>query len=116
MVNCPACDNLDSHGDHRRLASNIQEVCMSKQPESERDNKVEECHAKYDREAFSEHLENKKECIYHRLIREVDKMEQSLANKYGIAESLISISSRIPHHTETCKGSYAERLELCLIS
>ena len=41
------------------------------------------CHAKYDRDAFSEHLENKKECIYHRLTREIDEMEQGLVNKYG---------------------------------
>ena len=88
MVNRPACDNPDSHGYHWRLASNIQEVYMSKRPGSERANKVEECHAKYEREAFSEHLENKKECIYHRLTREVDKMERGLANKYGTRVTL----------------------------
>ena len=55
---------------------------MSKWPGSARTNKAEECQAKCDREAFSEHLENKK-CIYHRLTQGVEEMEQELANKYG---------------------------------
>ena len=35
------------------------------------------------REAFSEQLENKKECIYHILAWGVEEMEQELVNKYG---------------------------------
>ena len=56
---------------------------MSKRPESGRANKVEECQAKYDREAFSKYLEIKKDCIYHRLTQGVEELEQELANKYG---------------------------------
>ena len=61
---------------------------MSKRPGSARANKAEECQAKYDREAFSEHLENKKECIYHRLTQGVEETEQELANKYGTRVTL----------------------------
>ena len=61
---------------------------MSKRPGSARANKVEECQAKYDREAFSEHLENKKEYIYHRLTQGVEEMEQELTNKYGTRVTL----------------------------
>ena len=61
---------------------------MYKRPGSARANKVEECQAKYDREAFSEHLENKKEYIYHRLTQGVEEMEQELTNKYGTRVTL----------------------------
>ena len=61
---------------------------MSKRPGSARANKVEECQAKYDREAFSENIENKKECIYHRLTQGMEEMKQELANKYGTRVTL----------------------------
>ena len=60
MVNCPVCNQPASHGYWWRSASNIQEVCMYKQPGSERANRVETCHAKYNRDVFSEHPENEK--------------------------------------------------------
>ena len=103
MVNCPACDNPNSHGYHGRLHSQQhQEVCMSRRPGSGRANRVEEYHAKYDREAFREDLENKRECICHRLTLEVDEMERELANKYGTRVTLY-----FKQNSTSCQDMYS---------
>ena len=34
------------------------------------------------------HLDNKKECIYHRLTQGVEEMEQELGDKYGTKVTL----------------------------
>ena len=74
----------------------------------------EKCHAKYDRDAFSENLENKKACIYPRLTWEVNEMEQGLGNKYSTR--ITFTSNRTTYHAIPYTGSYAERLEQCPIS
>ena len=72
---------------------------MSKRPGSEKANRAENCYAKYDRDAFSEYLENKKECIYHRLTWEADEMERGLENKYGIRVTLYLKQNNISYET-----------------
>ena len=41
------------------------------------------------------HLENKKECIYHRLTQGVEEMEQELGGKYGTKVTLYFKDSNI---------------------
>ena len=78
MVICPACEDANSSGCHWRIASNVQAVCISKRPGSAKAkaNKVEKCQPRDNMETFRVHLENKKECIYHRLTQGVEEMEQ----------------------------------------
>ena len=66
-----------------REVNNIQVVHMSRRPGSESANEEEECSAKYSKNAFSEHLETKRECIYHKLTWIVDEVERKLKNRYG---------------------------------
>ena len=71
---------------------------MSKRPGSVKANKIEEYQAKFDKETLSKHLENKKECIYHRLAQGVEEMEQELVNKYGTKIILYLKDSNMSYH------------------
>ena len=53
------------------------------------------------------HLENKKECIYHRLTQGVEEMEQEYGGKYSTKATLY-FKDRT-HLTKKYLGSYVKR-------
>jgi len=88
MVSCPICDQPHSRGFCWREANYIQVVPLDKRSGSAKADKEEKCHARYNRNIFSKHLEDKKECIYHQLIWEVEEMERMLGSTWGTRVTL----------------------------
>ena len=43
----------------------------------------EQCHARYNKTDYFEHLANKENCIYHKLALEFEALESSLNRAYG---------------------------------
>ena len=99
MVNCPICDQPNSRGYRWREVNNIQVVHMSRRPGNVRVNEEEERSANYSRNLFSEHLEIKRDCIYHKLTWVVDEMERTLRNRYGTRVTLYFKQNNTSHKT-----------------
>ena len=59
-------------------------VCQSKRPGSSMadDMDMGVCYAKYNRNIFREHLEEKEECIYHTLVLGFDDIEEDPERRY----------------------------------
>ena len=102
MINQP-----ESRGSRWIAANNIKVVSMSKHPGSRTSSNEEQCYAKYDRNSFHEHLEDRMNCIYHKLTWESKEMERKLQNKHGVRVTLYFKQNIMPYG-DMCRFIFRE--------
>ena len=68
IFNCPVCEHRYSKGFLWRAGCKILTVCLTKHPESRMSENEEQCHARYNKTDYFEHLSNRENCIYHKLV------------------------------------------------
>ena len=78
-------------------ANNIKVASMPKRPERSASSNEEQCYAKYSMNSFHKHLEDRMNCIYHKLTREFEESERKLQNKHGVGVTLYFKQDSIPY-------------------
>ena len=77
------CEHRYSKGSHWRAGCKISTICLAKRPGGRRTENEEQCHAKYEKSGFLEHLASRVDCIYHKLVSEFEALESCLNKAYG---------------------------------
>ena len=103
------CEHRYSKGSRWRAGCKISTICPTKRPGSKRAKNEERCYARYNKTDFLEHLANRANCIYHKLVLEFEALESCLNKAYGDKIILYFKKSNIPYahmfHFSLARGS-----------
>ena len=77
------CEHRYSKGSHWRAGCKISTICQTKRPGSRRAENEEQFQARYNKTDFLEHLANRANYIYHKLVLEFEALESCLNKAYG---------------------------------
>ena len=74
-INCPMCEHRFSKGSRWRAGCKISIFCLNKRSGSRRAENEEQCYTRYNKADFLDHLANRENCIYHKLVLEFKALE-----------------------------------------